>query len=152
MKKMIKTIAIISSIFVLCNSILVVKALDNSDEKQISTKIISVSEKGINIEFTNFSSKVNNFVFSISLKKRTSNGWKTVPFKQKAMFPKTLYTLNSKESCNIEILWKDYYENNLSAGVYKLIFVKPMVFEICEKENTENSQNALSPKTCDIIE
>ena len=152
MKKMIKIISMISLIFIFCNSILVVKALDNSDKNYISTKIVSVSEKGINIKFTNSSSKDNNFDFSISLKKKTSNGWKTVPFKQEVKFPKTLYTLKSQESCNVEILWKDYYENNLSEGVYKLIFVKPIVFEICEKENAENLQNASSPKTGDIVE
>lgn len=83
--------------------------------------------------------------------KKTNNGWKTIPFKQGALFPKTLYEIKAHENSpfQCELLLEYFYQVPLASGIYRCTFANPIVFEI-----TENGEGKVlqitSPKMGDI--
>ena len=117
--------------------------------KNIKIDPLSISDKSINFQLTNTSDKDINYTFNMTLEKKVKNMWKKVPFKKDAKFNKTLYTLEGNDSNTTKIIWKDYFDSNLSKGIYRFTFIEDtLVFYI--NKRPVNVLEMTSPRMCDI--
>ena len=107
-----------------------VQAQSTTSKKNITVKVVSVSKKKIKLKFTNKGRADFNYTPSFVLKKRKNGKWKKVKFKEDALFSKTLFKLKGNSSRTHTIVWKNFFDGNLSKGEYKITWVKDKKFKI----------------------
>jgi len=102
---------------------------NSSSKKNISMKVLCVSKKKIKIKFTNKGSQNFYYYPYFILEKRVKGKWKKVKFKKDAMFAKTAF-VPGNSSWTIKIIWKQYFDKNLSKGKYRIKLVHNKVFKV----------------------
>ena len=103
---------------------------NSSSKKNITMKVLYISKKKIKLKFTNKGSQDFDYSLLFTLEKRVKGKWKKVKFKKDAKFPKCLFVLKGNSSITKKIIWKQYFDNNLSKGKYRIKWIHNKVFRI----------------------
>ena len=132
-KKRVKRISITSLIVMLMMLTVGLNAEKCSAKplKNVKVSVVSVGKKSIKFKIKN--NRKNNVYFSVDFKlhKKKNGKWKRVKFKEDAKIPKTLLTVFPGKSKKYKYKWKDYFEENLKKGTYRITaFATKKTFKI----------------------
>ncbi|MCM1246608.1 MAG: hypothetical protein NC293_13275 [Roseburia sp.] len=83
-------------------------------------EVVRVSQKGIKLRFINKGNKYYSYTEVFRLRKWENGKWRKVKFKEGTGFSKALHILVINGSNVQEMKWKQYFDDYLTKGKYKI--------------------------------
>ncbi len=89
-------------------------------KRNVKMEVVRVSKKKIKLKLTNKGNKYYLYTEVFRLRKWKNGKWRKVKFKERAAFSKGLNVLTINGSNVQEVKWKQYFDDYLTKGKYKI--------------------------------